>query len=81
MLRTIEVTVDPNGTITASEPVAVTSRRRAILTILDEDVPADRDLNTLALLSEPALARYWSSKAEDDAWAHLKDLPALDDDE
>jgi len=79
MLRAIEVTIDINGIITPNEPLAVTGRRRAILTILDE-APVENDAMDCALMSEPALARYWSAPGEDEAWAHLKNLPDLGED-
>ena len=76
MLQTIEATIDTDGMVRLSEPVVLGRTRRALVTILDaaED---DIGVHDCALLSEPALAEGWTGEAEDRAWAHLQDLPAL----
>lgn len=43
----------------------------------DEAIP--EEFTNLALLSEPSLARDWLRPEEDEAWSHLHELPALDD--
>jgi hypothetical protein len=68
VLRTIEVTVESDGTVHLHERVNLPAARRAILTILDEPVPAEET----AFLSEPALAEDWNRPEEDKAWAHLQ---------
>ncbi len=70
MIRTIEATIDEHGNVTLSEPVKLTSARRALVTILD-DVPFE-SVNETALLSEQALAKDWNRSEEDVAWSHLQ---------
>lgn len=76
MLRTIEATIDEHGKVELNESVALDGSRRALVTILDEPVGE----NETALLSEPALAEGWSGPEADEAWKHLADLPALEED-
>jgi hypothetical protein len=74
MLRTVEATIDEQGNVSLNEPVKVSGRSRALVTILD--VPAVDDVT---LFSEAALAE-WNSPEEEEAWAHLRSLPLLPDD-
>lgn len=68
VLRTIEVTIEKDGTVRLHEKVKLPAARRAILTILDEPMP----IAETVLLSEPALAEDWNRPEEDEAWAHLQ---------
>jgi len=68
VLRTIEVTIEKDGTVRLHEKVKLAEARRAILTILDEPMP----IAETVLLSEPALAEDWNRPEEDEAWAHLQ---------
>jgi hypothetical protein len=65
MLRTLEATVDRDGTVRLDEPVALNASARALVTILD--APVDE----VTLLSEAALSD-WNRPEEDEAWAHLQ---------
>ena len=68
VLRSIEATIEKDGTVRLHKKVRLPVSRRAILTILDE--PAI--VAETALLSEPALAEDWSRPEEDEAWAYLQ---------
>ncbi|MCK6583858.1 MAG: hypothetical protein HUU11_03430 [Anaerolineales bacterium] len=68
VLRSIEVTVEKDGTVRLPQKVNLPERRRAILTILDEPMPVVET----ALLSEAALAEDWNRPEEDEAWAYLQ---------
>jgi hypothetical protein len=67
-MRTVEAVIEPNGEVRLVEPVRLSSRSRALVTILDES-PTVHDT---ALLSESALAEDWNRAQEDAAWAHLQ---------
>ena len=67
-MRTVEAIIEPNGEVRLSEPVHLSSPRRALVTILEE---APLSIET-ALLSEAALAEDWNRPEEDAAWAHLQ---------
>jgi hypothetical protein len=68
VLRSIEVTVEKDGTVRLTKKVKLPAARRGILTILDEPAPVAET----TLLSEPALAQDWDRPEEDEAWAHLQ---------
>ena len=68
VLRTVEATVEKDGTVRLHKKIKLPTSRRAILTILDE--PAL--VSETALLSEAALAKDWNRPEEDKAWAHLQ---------
>jgi hypothetical protein len=71
MLRTVEATIDEDGKVTLAEPVTVSHKSRALLTILDAPF-----IDEVTLLSEPALSD-WNRPEEDKAWKHLAELPEL----
>ena len=79
MLRTLEATIDKNGKVKLAESIRLGAKRRALVTILDDQFPGGELLNEAALLSESALAKDWLSPEEDKAWQHLADLPDLDE--
>ena len=68
VLRSIEVTVEKNGTVRLPKKIKLPAQRRAILTILDEPTLVAET----ALLSEAALAKDWDRPEEDKAWAYLQ---------
>jgi len=71
MMQTVQAVIDKNGKIRLLENVQVSRPRRALVTILDDEV-FDEVPNMTALLSELALATDWNRPEEDDAWAHLQ---------
>lgn len=78
MLRTVEATINKNGKVKLAETIELRGKRRALVTILDEDLLEGAVLNEPALLAESALAKDWLSPEEEEAWNHLADLPDLD---
>jgi hypothetical protein len=68
VLRTVEATVEKDGTVRLHKKIKLPTSRRAILTILDEPALVSQT----ALLSEAALAKDWDRPEEDKAWAHLQ---------
>jgi hypothetical protein len=66
MLQTIEVEIDPDGSIHLLEPLPRDAVGRALLTLL----PPSMDETTL--LAEAALAEDWLRPEEDEAWAFLQ---------
>ena len=70
MIRTVEAIIDRNGHVQILEQVSVSSPRRALVTILEEDPSIN--VEEIALLSEEALAEDWNRPEEDEAWAHLQ---------
>lgn len=67
-MKTVEAIIETNGNVRLVEPIHVSSPRRALVTILEEE-PMVHDA---ALLSEAALAEDWNRAEEDAAWAHLQ---------
>lgn len=67
-MKTVEAVIEPTGEVRLIEPVSIPSRRRALVTILEEA----STIHDAALLSEAALAEDWSRAEEDAAWAHLQ---------
>lgn len=68
MLRTIEVLVGSDGSVTPLEPLQVQTPTRALLTLLEPDFE-QADTTRLA---EEGLAEDWLRSEEDLAWAHLQ---------
>ena len=69
MIRTIEAVIDEQGNVRLLEPVQLSSARRALLTILEEQPAAEEPES--ARLSEAALAEDWNRPEEDEAWSYL----------
>ena len=69
MHRTIEAIIEADGTVRLLEDFEPGTRRRALLTILDE--PGEEVTDEPAVLAERALAD-WARDEEDEAWAHLQ---------
>jgi len=68
VLRSIEATIEKDGTVHLHKKVRLPASRRAILAILDEPAAVAET----ALFSEPALADDWNRPEEDEAWAYLQ---------
>ena len=71
MIQTVQAVVEKNGQVRLLEKIKISKTRRALVTILDEEV-LDEIPNLGALLSEQALAQDWNKPEEDEAWAHLQ---------
>lgn len=69
MKEIVEAVIDERGQVRLLEPVSLTSPRRALVTILEEE---PLPLNEMAWLSEAALAEDWNRPEEDTAWSHLQ---------
>ncbi len=69
MLKTVEATIDENGNVTLREPVRLSRKSRALLTIMDDAALDDSAVYTEAALEE------WSRPEEDEAWQHLQERP------
>ena len=67
-MHTVPAEIDENGNVKLLGKLAISSKRRALVTILDEG----EDVSETALLSEPALAEDWNRPEEDVAWSHLR---------
>lgn len=72
MIQTVEAVIDQNGNVHLLESVKLTTSRRALVTILEEE-PA-RSVSETALQSEQALAEDWNRPEEDEAWSHLQQV-------
>ena len=70
MIRTVEAVIDEKGTVRLLEEVQLSTARRALVTILEDDPTSGH--GETALLSEAALAEDWNRPEEDAAWAHLQ---------
>lgn len=73
MLQTYEAILQPNGTLTFTEPPQVqrAGPQRVLVTFTEPDATRDTVLCG-GLLSEPALAKDWLREEEDEAWQHLQ---------
>ena len=73
MIRTIEAMIDEHGSVLLQEAIALSSPRRALVTILEEEpYPNEPRSTETALLSEAALAEDWNRPEEEAAWSHLQ---------
>jgi len=70
VLRSLEVTIEKDGTVRLHKKIKLPEPRRAILTILNEPALIEET----ALLSEAVLAMDWNRPEEDIAWAHLQSV-------
>lgn len=70
MIQSIEAIIDPEGNVYLLESVKLSSSKKAIVTILEEN-PIICTSET-ALLSEATLAKDWLRPEEDEAWSHLQ---------
>ena len=79
-LITVEATIDEDGRLVIEDEIDLKGKK-VLITILptagDGKALADEKASlahTSALMSEPALAKYWNLPEEDEAWEHLRDL-------
>jgi len=70
MIQTLEATIDEQGNVRLLVPVRLPAKRRALVTILEDERAAG--ISEAALLSEHALAEDWNRPEEDAAWSHLQ---------
>jgi hypothetical protein len=70
MKQIVEAIIDKNGNIHLLEPIHLSTSRRALVTILEEEPTTT--VSETALLSEPALAEDWLRPEEDEAWSSLQ---------
>jgi len=66
MVRAIEAVIDEQDNIRLLHPAKLRGKCRALVIVLEGEVPAT------ALLSEAALAKDWNRPEEDAAWKHLQ---------
>ena len=71
MLQTIQATIDEHGVVKLLELVHLPAKRRALLTILEDE--AGENPYECYLLSEAALAKDWNRPEEDEAWASFQE--------
>ena len=69
-MKTVEAVIDEQGQVSLLQPIHLSSSRRALVTIF-EDEPAV-SVSETALLSEQALAKDWNRPEEDAAWSYLQ---------
>ncbi len=67
MLKTLEAIIDQDGVVSLSEPIKLSRRSKALVTILEEVSEVDEAM----MLSESAL-QDWNRPEEDEAWTHLQ---------
>ena len=79
-LISVEATIDEEGRLVIDDDVDLKGKR-VLITILptvgDGEGVSDENASLArasALMSVPALAKYWDLPDEEEAWAHLKDL-------
>jgi len=70
MLKTLEAVIDEQGQVSLLQPIHLSSTRRALVTILEEQPVVC--LSETALLSERALAKDWNRPEEETAWSYLQ---------
>lgn len=71
MLKTIKASIDKDGTVHLSEKITLKSKRRALVTILEEET---NPVEEITILSEYSLAKDWNKPEEEQAWAHLQQV-------
>jgi predicted nucleic acid-binding protein len=70
ILKAIEATLDPDGTIQTDQPLLIDQPTRVIVTVMVENDDVD-----LARASETSWAKDWDNPEEDEAWASLQEAP------
>ncbi len=68
--KTVEAIIEANGQVRLLEPFELSQPTRALVMVLEEDIPAG--VSETALLSEAALAEDWEREEEEKAWRHLQ---------
>jgi hypothetical protein len=69
MLQTVLAQIDSDGQIRLLEKIKLTKSRKALVTVLDEDIET---IPESLLFSEAALAKDWNRSEEDEAWEYLQ---------
>ena len=70
MIQTVEADIDEQGKVELRDDIRLPNRRRALVTVLQENSTAE--IPETALLSEDALAEDWIRPEENEAWLHLQ---------
>jgi hypothetical protein len=70
MIQAVEAIIDPDGNVHLLEPVKLSTSKKAIVTILEENPIIS--ISETALLSQASLAEDWLRPEEDEAWSHLQ---------
>ncbi|MDP8237639.1 MAG: hypothetical protein P9X24_00990 [Candidatus Hatepunaea meridiana] len=71
MLKSVEAIIYHDGRIRLLEAIRLRTSRKAIVTILEEEVGIPK-VDEITLVSEEALAEDWNKPEEDKAWSHLQ---------
>lgn len=81
MIRTVEASIDEKGRVSLLEPVRLPVKRRALVTILEEDPSEDTDLAPARTQEQMATAHRERSEqlASGEAEYLSIDLPFVDD--
>ncbi|MCA1626125.1 MAG: hypothetical protein LC768_16170 [Acidobacteria bacterium] len=62
MLTTIEAEIEPDGSVTFLEPLRISKKSRAIITLLDDEKPPKREMSEAeAQLAEERFARHFGA--------------------
>lgn len=78
MLTTIEAEIDVNGNVTLLEPLKITKKSRALVTLLDENTANRKTSETNDKIAEERFARHFgAAKSGDERSA---DNEKIDDD-
>ena len=67
-MQTVPAEIDEHGNVRLLAKLPLASKRRALVTILDDE----EVVSETALLSEAALAEDWNRPEEEHAWSHLR---------
>jgi len=70
MIQSVEAIIDPEGNVHLLESVKLSTSKKAIVTILEENPIIS--ISETARLSEASLAKDWLRPEEDEAWSHLQ---------
>ena len=70
MIQSVEAIIDPEGNVHLLESVKLSTSKKAIVTILEENPIIS--ISETALLSQASLAEDWLKTEEDEAWSHLQ---------
>jgi hypothetical protein len=68
-LQTVLAQIDSDGQIRLLEKIKLTKSRKALVTVLDEDIET---IPESLLFSEAVLAKDWNRSEEDEAWEYLQ---------
>lgn len=72
MLRTLEAVIKEDGSVHLLENIKLDKERKALVTILDNDISYKNDrVYEIMLMSESSLSKDWLRPEEDEAWKDL----------